>query len=435
MCIICFLKDNYQYNLRKSSMLRTDRIEHTLDRYKYTFIDYFVNSLDEFCEIHNNETNRKINNVLKNVDTRKVLDFFDSLRSVYLNWINTQIGEAINNLDLLLQSYNLFDTGDSIQSEIFFRGRKSKDFISHWDMFHIPFNKRYLIQNQRYSINGQPILYLSSSPYCVIKELGTSEDIRISSFRVTEGTSFNVYENINKFNNIIVESMELNAKDSAEYMLNSSIIENDEKIISNFFQIILSSCCSFERREDTKKSSFSEEYVLPQVLTLVLKKHNFDGVKYISTKAHTDSDIINSPNSINVLYSNICLFANYTEEQSKEVRNVYDRELFGKFILSNPLKYSESISENFFSMEDWQENINTILNYKHITQYENDIMVNIGNLMMDIFYFKDKLCKDEDCRFKELLTSINLHSLLLSNIILNIKENRFKEIEGGFRNE
>ena len=415
-------------------MLRSDRIEHTLERYKYAFICNFQDNINNFCELHNNESNRKIKSILTEIKVSRIINFFDCLKKSYLNWINAEIRPSIDILKKLLEDYEILNNGNIIQSNVLFRGRKSGEFISHWDMFHIPYNKRYLIQNQRYSLNGQPILYLSLSPYTVIRELGTTEDVRISTFRLVENSLFNVYENINKFNDIVVEGneQELTPKDSTELIIYNNIIDDHDKVVSNFFQMILASCCSFERREDTRRSSFSEEYVLPQILTLVLKQHNYDGVKYISTKAYTDSDIINSPNITNVLYSNICLFTNYTEEESKEVRNVYDRELYNKFVLSNPHKYNECISEEFFSIEETLRLLDTMLSDKNISVYENEVLVNIGNVLMDLQDFVSELCENDECRVKELYKSINLHSFFLRNIILNINENKYRKVEGGF---
>lgn len=434
MCIICFLKDNYQYNLRKSSMLRSDRMEHTLDKYKYTFIDVFKNNLNRFCTLHNNEINIKINNILTEIDKQNIINFFDTLRKVYMAWINSQISKSIELLQQLLKKYKILYSRSITQSDILFRGRKSKDFISHWDMFHIPFNKRYLIENQRYSLTGQPILYLSSSPYGVIRELETTENIRISTFRMAKNVSFNVYENINKFNDIILENKKHTPKDSADYILNNNIISNTEEIKTNFFKMILASCCSFKRREDTKRSSFSEEYILPQVLTLVLKKYKYDGIKYISTKAHTDDNIANFKNAINLLYSNTCLFTNYTEKQSKDVKNVYDRKLYNKFVLSNPTKYNENISEFFYSIEESLE-ILGMLNSVHIDSYYNGVIASIWNALMDLSDFLKQLNKDAKDIPKELYKTLNLHTFLLRNIILNIKESTYKNFEGGFSHE
>lgn len=435
MCIICFLKDNYQYRLRKSAMLRSDRMEHTIDRYKYEFIDQFVKNKNNLCELHNNEKNRKIDKILMTINSKSIFEFFSMLREVYIYWIDAQICNSIDKLNKLLTIYNLLDCENKIQATTLFRGRKSKEFISHWDMFHIPFNKRYLIQNQRYSLTGQPILYLSTSPYSVIRELEDVEDIRISTFRIGELVSFKIYDNINNFNDIVFENNEeFTATESADFMLNTDIINNVEKILSYFFQMILASCCSFERREDTRKSSFSEEYVLSQVLTLVLKQLGFNGVKYISTKYYTDSSIVNLRNLVNTLYSNICIFTNYTEGQSEEVKNVYDRKLYNNFILSNPHKYSQDIPETKFLIEDSVKLIDRLLS-DNISVYENEVIANIGNILTDYQEFLNMSCKDDKFKSSELLKSINLHSFLLRNIILNINENKLKNFEGGFRNE
>lgn len=435
MCIICFLKDNYQYSLRKNAMFRSDRIEHTIDRYKYLFVDNFKNSLHSFCELHNNETNFEINNILAEIEIGNVINFFNVLRNVYITWIDAQIGPSIERLQSLLKDYRILGDKNIIQSDIFFRGRISTNFISHWDMFHIPFNKRYLIQNQRYSLTGQPILYLSSSPHTVIRELGTPVDVRISTFRLDSAVSFNVYENINKFNDVIVEGDSLSPKASADFMVNSNLIGESYSIVSYFYKMILASCCSFERRDDTRNSSFSEEYVLPQVLTLVLKQNNYDGVKYTSTKAYTDSDITKHTRLINILYSNICLFTNYTEEQSIDIKNVYDRQLYNKFILSAPIKYNEIIPEGFYLIDDTLKLIDEAILNGNANPYEEEIMASIGNKLMDLSDFLKKSCKDDSCRTKELYKSINLQCFLLKDIILNIKENEYKNLEGGFINE
>ena len=60
--------------------------------------------------------------------------------------------------------------------------------ISRKDMFHVPFEKRRLVQNQRYSIAGLPCLYLGSSIWICWEELGrpSLDSLSISRFQVVE---------------------------------------------------------------------------------------------------------------------------------------------------------------------------------------------------------------------------------------------------------
>ena len=60
-------------------------------------------------------------------------------------------------------------------------------------MFHVPFNKRYNLKNERFSLTGQPLLYLGDSIADVAEELGvdiddekTMEKLRVSSFELRE---------------------------------------------------------------------------------------------------------------------------------------------------------------------------------------------------------------------------------------------------------
>ena len=42
----------------------------------------------------------------------------------------------------------------------FFKARVNGDFLERKDMLHIPFNKREIVSNQRFSVTGLPCLYL-----------------------------------------------------------------------------------------------------------------------------------------------------------------------------------------------------------------------------------------------------------------------------------
>lgn len=52
------------------------------------------------------------------------------------------------------------------KDEPLYRVRKSESALTdHEHIFHIPFSKRYLVNAQRYSVAGQPCLYLGTSLY------------------------------------------------------------------------------------------------------------------------------------------------------------------------------------------------------------------------------------------------------------------------------
>ena len=336
MCTICFLTDKQQYLLRHSSMIRSDRFEHTLENYCDEFINKFYETNYSLCSKHENDINIKIINSLKEIDKASIITFFRGIRKVYIDWINASLSTAITNFSELLNKYKLINFKCELSNEVFFRCRESEIFISHWDMFHIPFNKRFLIRNQRYSLTGQPILYFSTSPYGAYKELGTYDNLRISSFILKASNILTIFENENKFEKLIVDNSDTDTNTITNTMINYELLQDSHNIISMFYLLILSSCCSFPRRNvttDIKDSKFVEEYVLPQILTATLKdKKLCDGIKYTSTKSYIDS-LNNSPTDIKTkLYSNYCIFTNYEYHDYTKIKDVYDRNLYNKFI-------------------------------------------------------------------------------------------------------
>ena len=46
MCIFCYLDNYKQYKVRKGIQLRCDRFEHTLNKYKLSFISKFNSNLE-----------------------------------------------------------------------------------------------------------------------------------------------------------------------------------------------------------------------------------------------------------------------------------------------------------------------------------------------------------------------------------------------------
>jgi hypothetical protein len=92
----------------------------------------------------------------------KIQSAYDSMREAF---------ESIDDL-LIRKSAIRLTTG----LEFGFKARKAKlgeaPPTSREDMFHIPFEKRQLVKDQRYSIHGIPSIYLGSSIYDCYLELG-----------------------------------------------------------------------------------------------------------------------------------------------------------------------------------------------------------------------------------------------------------------------
>lgn len=418
MCLICFLQEQYQYELRNTSKIRSDRFEHTLYKYKNSFIREFNESLTEICDDHNNENNIKIINILKEVDIKYIDRFFKTLIDVYISWINADLWTSIQEFEGLLKDYNILDQYENIDDLVLFRGRRSKSFISHWDMFHIPFNKRFHIGNQRYSLVGQPLLYLATSPYCVYRELESSEDLRISSFRFKDKCSMKIFNNSNLFYKYIKNDKDESAISLTDRMIVDNVNELEGKdIVQKFFLLILASVCSFQRREELKGTSFCEEYVLPQILAQIVKNNEFDGVMYTSTKSYYDKFVVGNELLTNLIYKNICLFTNYDKSNVKDVTYVYDKKLYEKFILSAPIAFDLDLDDKYYKVKRSLELVKKLFSENKMNTSDENIIYNINQVLISYVDISKNRYDNE-----EYTRASNLHCLLLRNIILNIIE-------------
>lgn len=141
------------------------------------------------------------------------------------------------------------------------RPAESNYLFSSDEMFHIPYEKRNKIGNQRFSVTGLPCLYLGSSSYVCWEELG----------RVDFSTcNFCGFTNIGEI-------------DYYDFILPSHI-----STTRDIKRICLILACSLSAKRD---DLFKEEYILPQCIfqALILRHHYYHlnkktfGIKYYST--------------------------------------------------------------------------------------------------------------------------------------------------------
>ncbi len=194
-----------------------------------------------------------------------------------------------------------------------FRIRKSEEnIIERKDIFHIPFSKRHLVANQRYSIAGLPCLYLGSSIYICWLELERPRfsDIYISGFQ--SNNSINV----------------LNLAYDLEHIIKDFSLGNIDKnqFINKFLLWPLNMACSFQVKYP--KAPFHEEYIIPGLLLewISLESEKIRGLKYFTTKL---SSSINSQYCINYVFPPKIL------ERDFEYCPVLTKD----FLLTNPLSW------------------------------------------------------------------------------------------------
>lgn len=162
-----------------------------------------------------------------------------------------------------------------------YRGRIIDDysFIDSIDkfilqIFHIPFNKRNLVANERYSISGFPCLYLADSIEGVKAELEITElssNFFIGNFEV---------ENLIKYFDL-----------TPLFLKNLNQLSITEIKIS-MLKLLLLMACSI--RVNNKKSNYCSNYVIPQLVTASIAskaKYNYRCIKYLSIKSYLNKRI------------------------------------------------------------------------------------------------------------------------------------------------
>lgn len=317
-CIKDFLSYEYQSRLRLFAQEKSEKHEDAIISYRDIFIAHFLllrKKLKKCENCINRTVCEKIRDVCMQINESEIIMFIDKLREIYLEWIDSDIVNAIKLFDELLKKYDLLKYERVLrEQDLFFKARKSDEILTKWDMFHIPFNKRYLIGNQRYSITGQPMLYIGSSIIDIAQEINQEnlDGLKISMIRFKEKCK--IYD--------------LKSKSSGEIMLDI-FLGRECYSKSDFFKVILCSVCSFQKRQELRGYSFCEEYVIPQILALILKREKFDGISYLSTKKM--ENVIYDVESEKEFKENIAIFTKNNEN------HVYDKDLYEKIIISVPI--------------------------------------------------------------------------------------------------
>lgn len=349
-CVIQFLDNAHQRELRLLAQRRSEKYEDTIEQYKKLFLVQ-LQYLKRDCgnkECAYAQACKIIKNEIYAQPKAQIEEFFNEIKNIYLLWIDSGVKGAFDKLNNLLERYQINSFKAEISnSDIFFKGRVSEEYLTRWDMFHIPFNKRHLIGNQRYSLTGQPIVYMGKSVVDLVEELGVKEleNFKVSTIQLPDGIKvFDLRNSV--LDDLIVMDI--------EWLL--GISENFD--IRNFYKLLLSSVCSFVRRQASASYSFCEEYVIPQLLAQVLKNKGYDGILYQSTKRFKDVDMEDRKHkgfefSYKLGYTeNIALFTKINRQ------HVYDQELFHRINISVPVTIDMIDEVSLEDLERIKEEIN-----------------------------------------------------------------------------
>lgn len=177
-----------------------------------------------------------------------------------------------------------------MQGELnFFRARsieKAKTIQNEEEINYLPYSKRELAKDMRFSTRGKVCLYLGTTSYVCSKECRWNEkdNLYLASFK------FNEKGKKLKILNLVVTQSLLNGTipwpgDTPDRIeLHNAMIKVFPLVIATMFTIKTSD----EKRKKVYNEDNKYEYLLSQVLMNVLQKVGIDGVAYLSRQGKDD---------------------------------------------------------------------------------------------------------------------------------------------------
>jgi hypothetical protein len=333
-CIACFTDDEFQKQLKRKCF-GINRFEKKLVRYKELYLEE-IKQLQSIrncaCSFRNDNFNylKWTDDFLQNIQNniRVIEDTFDGLTEIYLTYVTHSNKKALDKFWNFLEHNQLLNKSEGPLSynRLLFRARQtdsSFDSKEIKELFHIPFNKRHLISNQRFSISGQPMLYLSNSVLSVIEELDLPiENLTFAGFLPKYYIYYGqkIYEIKNTLFNLLVKSLPAIFESGSQIdYFNDHLMPNYKSIGIDIKKSILSHVLTFPTEQ---KSKFVPEYVLPQMITTALFEHDYKGIIFPSTKEFRDFDFnkLNNDHEMNIAF-----FVEYNKSQD------YDTSLLNSF--------------------------------------------------------------------------------------------------------
>jgi hypothetical protein len=187
------------------------------------------------------------------------------------------------------------------------------------DLFHIPLDKRGLVETQRYSVPGYPCLYLAHNVYGCWEEMGRPDFGTVMVSKFVSQTDFKV--------------LDLTIPSKTNW-------ETDMSKCALFFPLVIASMVQVKNSKETYKP----EYLIPQLLTEWIISHNKGnnkledeilGIKY--TSAQKNDDFIFPDSS----------YDNYAIPVLKPLKSKkYCNRLKSMFQLTSPTYYDLEVLRN-----------------------------------------------------------------------------------------
>lgn len=368
------LDNEYYKNLKDELEQYKKFIKNLIDvKLKYDIYSEISSNCEKILNSVNYYYNGQLNEAIECIS--------NIINSKYLNtnrYLKSSLDESLAGVRLtdFIKKYSKNEKHKK-WNRLFFKARVLDTPFTFLDIdkiFHIPFHRRDLIANQRYSINGLPCLYLGSTAVVCWEELNRPnfEYFYMSNFVVKDSDKISILDLSYGYFDIINILKDISTADfwcfDAEKMLKEMLV---------IWPLVAASRYTVK----AKNRTFKSEYIIPQLIMQAILKLKIDGVAYISTKI---------PRNIFEIYKEDfgpkILYTNYAFPAIKDT----DDEFF-----SNKLRRHFKIKE-VFNLGSFQY-INTMDRHSHIKiKYDVRSPINLFDIQgygNSIFNkFEEKIC-------------------------------------------
>lgn len=246
------------------------------------FLEFVSNNLDDYINFITTRVHPKIK------DAAPPAEIFSLSAAIKLSleaFLKGDPHSAFSELDKGLQPIKPFL--DSAGSKMGLNGRPTlykmrtggNTSYSADEMFHIPFDKRGLVKTNRYSIPGLPCVYLGNTPLICWEELGRPDlnSVQTSLFIPQEDIHYIDLGVTPSFVRDYIKSVF--TKNYGDPNCLTELLSS----LKTYLQIWpLIFVCSIRVRHSN--DAFKPEYIIPQMLLQWVRRNDYDGIAYFSTK-------------------------------------------------------------------------------------------------------------------------------------------------------
>ncbi len=332
-CLLCFLSDEHQHFLKLQAHHRSDCFEVALHEYKTLYIDGVKKlSLVNECENHHNLNDEMVDylSALQKELIRKlplIESVFDEVIDLYTSFIKQNHIVAYAKLARFINSripYRPVDNTYGFCKPLFRVIPKPDDSWNYNPLdensyYHIPFSKRHIVGNQRFSISGLPMCYLADNLQTALNECDTTIQCINAIVFLPKFSNFYT-RGIFDVSNRIIENLKvmitLSLSNISKFDYSSKYDDFRDNIEQFIIEHIFYQILQYPTKPQTK-GRFIQEYLLPQLLMeYIQNESNWIGIKYQSTKSIGNCINITAPPS----NKNYCFVVPYEENEEYSLR-------------------------------------------------------------------------------------------------------------------